>query len=359
MVVQISLYRCVMLTVIPVRLPTMSHFQRRLDQRSDDRLGRAPREWDLESDLSLYSRQSIMKSEKTADDISHATATTTSSAATPSSWGTPISQEESKRLRLLSAPSHSQVDIPINECIETDAISALSQSQATASRPKRQPIDQNYFIDHLTVKPVQTQNGSFPGSIGRSVGQPVQQYQQQQQPQPYLPHKTSEVPKSALHAIYGKPPRRHTISSGDYFTWHDSGPPHALQWSSCFLCPLTAELFLSKPFRGTDGHTGKFVPSGCGSEPLWYFPKKISAEHGAAACAYDCWAYRDLALVVAAQQQIQLEPKAMLMMDEFQPYLQSLYGDEIPISIPTQTRIKIEEQRQVILARNANRMDAS
>jgi hypothetical protein len=99
-------------------------------------------------------------------------------------------------------------------------------------------------------------------------------------------NKTSGVPKAALHSVYGRPPRRKVISQENYHTWHNSGPPHLLKFTSIFCCPLTGECVAS----GRYGDAALYQMDGNGL--LWY-NKKTLAEHGAAARAFDCISYRE------------------------------------------------------------------
>jgi len=126
----------------------------------------------------------------------------------------------------------------------------------------------------------------------------IQQPQQPRMPPPYQhqPRQKAKpatytnfdlnAPKKELHALYGKPHRQTVISNSNFFTWNDDGQHHILKWTSIFVCPITGELFRSGRYHGA-AVTNDDVQS-----IVWY-PKKIQAEHGAAARAFDCLNYRD------------------------------------------------------------------
>jgi hypothetical protein len=147
---------------------------------------------------------------------------------------------------------------------------------------------------------------------------------------PLLPYKTVEVPKAALHALYGKEPRRRTIAATDFVTWHDGGPPHALQWTSCFVCPLTGELFFTRPF----GANLEFRDE----QGLIWYKKKTSAEHGAAACAYDCLTYRDFRSINPA-----VPPFKLLLAEGEVAYEEA--RTSLPPGVPSHVQTKVEELR--------------
>jgi hypothetical protein len=109
-------------------------------------------------------------------------------------------------------------------------------------------------------------------------------------------NKTGGVPKAALHSVYGRPPRRKVISQENYYTWHNSGPPHLLKFTSIFCCPLTGECFASGRYGDAAlyQHTSATATEGGSINVIWY-NKKTLAEHGAAARAFDCIAHRECA----------------------------------------------------------------
>ena len=98
------------------------------------------------------------------------------------------------------------------------------------------------------------------------------------------------APKKELHALYGAIPRRTVISAENYHSWHNSGEPHQLLWTSIFCCPMTGELFVSGRYHGA---TSTVDPTN--SSKIQWYTKKAHAEHGAAARAFDCAHYRDQA----------------------------------------------------------------
>ncbi len=158
------------------------------------------------------------------------------------------------------------------------------------------------------------------------------------------------VPKQLLYSYYGQEHRMQLSTAQDYISWHNEGPPHALKFTAVFVCPLTAECFWSglypnPRFVHNNAATGKAVVqqlaiasgtnSGGGNDArdnrsdnisvstkssstsvsmastsnddsmiqvVWY-PKKVMAEHAAAARAYDCWQYRDYCDRKQQQQQ--------------------------------------------------------
>ena len=158
---------------------------------------------------------------------------------------------------------------------------------------------------------------------------------------PVYPHKTAEVPKAALNALYGKPPRRRPISADLYHTWHDSGPPHNLNWSSVFVCPLTREVFLSRVYTGSGPK-----PQGTRSEKdgLVWFKKKSLAEHGAAATAYDCCVFRDYIAAINPAQ----APYCTLVAHEL-PYHRPERFTELPDVVPESIRKQVERQQAEIM----------
>lgn len=70
---------------------------------------------------------------------------------------------------------------------------------------------------------------------------------------------------------------------------NDGGPPHALKWTSIFLCPVTGEVFCS----GRCGEESSFQVQREATEVVVWYTKKTSAEHAAAARAVDCSRLRD------------------------------------------------------------------
>lgn len=162
-------------------------------------------------------------------------------------------------------------------------------------------------------------------------------------PRPLYPHKTTDVPKAALHALYGKPPRRKVLEASDYITWNNQGPSHDLQWSSLFICPITAEVFLTRPFRGAGTSTNSPVErDGC----IWY-KKKSTAEHGAAATAYDCFMYRQM---MESHPDTCGGPFTVTLADSERPYLmEHAITDNLPPGIPSDIRDLVQQKRSDIL----------
>ena len=178
-------------------------------------------------------------------------------------------------------------------------------------------------------------------------------------------------PKSALHCIYGQPPRHKVVSSTEhFFTWNDQGPSHLLKWSAAFVCPLTGEVFLAAPLStyGDYNRDGSVQIRGSCSE-LWWFPKKNLAEHGAAARAYDCLVYRDAVRTASTTQTVKritgasifvpVSPNEYIKMGVQLPYDLDQARFDLPppcesnvIAIPNRIRQKIQQLQTQISYNN-------
>ena len=114
---------------------------------------------------------------------------------------------------------------------------------------------------------------------------PLQQYPSSSIP---IPNRVNNktVPKSDLHVLYSKQFKTN-LSIANYHTWHNGAEAHLLQWTSVFVCPWSGELFLSG--RYPNAPTEQMV---CHNGLYWY-TKKMHAEHAAAAHALDCWSIRN------------------------------------------------------------------
>ena len=99
---------------------------------------------------------------------------------------------------------------------------------------------------------------------------------------------TLVFPKEALYKWYGKKPRKTKITPAQYMTW-DTGRQNCQQFSAIFVCPMTNEAFLASP-RTYDNKT--HLTAAPDKYGLYWFPRKIIAEHAAAARAYDCLVMR-------------------------------------------------------------------
>jgi hypothetical protein len=88
-------------------------------------------------------------------------------------------------------------------------------------------------------------------------------------------------PKSDLHSYYGKQKASVSLAAANYHTWHDGGPAHQLRWTSVMCCPKHGVLYHSIPFRGCPEGPPMFTHGS------YWFSKKVTAEHAAAAHAYD------------------------------------------------------------------------
>lgn len=96
-------------------------------------------------------------------------------------------------------------------------------------------------------------------------------------------------PKAALYQLYGRKPRQTQLKPADYVTWDDGGG-HGRQplFTSAFVCPVTGEAFLAGPWGGHS--VGAQWQKRVG---LYWYPRKVQAEHAAAARAWDCLQLRD------------------------------------------------------------------
>jgi hypothetical protein len=88
-------------------------------------------------------------------------------------------------------------------------------------------------------------------------------------------------PKSDLHTYYGKQKSGKGLAATNYHTWHDGGPAHQLRWTSVLCCPNHGVLYHSIPYRGCSDGPPHYAHGS------YWFAKKITAEHAAAAHAYD------------------------------------------------------------------------
>lgn len=159
------------------------------------------------------------------------------------------------------------------------------------------------------------------------------------------------APKSALHIVYGKAPRRKVISGDHFHTFHDGGPAHLLRWTCIFVCPISGELFLAVPYHSGGSSVVDTYPSETNNyQPLWckyWFTKKLHAEHGAAASAHDCLVYRDRWNQASKQEQRSQDDESMddnLYISTETPYLPDSGIFDMPESIVPQ------EIREAILA---------
>jgi hypothetical protein len=159
-------------------------------------------------------------------------------------------------------------------------------------------------------------------------------------------NKTSSVPKAALHSVYGRPPRRKVISQENYHTWHDSGPPHLLKFTSIFCCPLTGECFASGRYGDPAFYYQHSTRSTGSSAFVTWYNKKTLAEHGAAARAFDCIASREY----AGDEGIDMIPET-LGADVPYPYEQS---PPLLDSVPDNIRQAIRQAQQGIFHNTKN-----
>lgn len=142
------------------------------------------------------------------------------------------------------------------------------------------------------------------------------------------------VAKAELHRLYGKPPRRKVITSEYFHTWHDENPSHIRKWTALFVCPISAELFFA----------GRYGPEGTRENELVWFVKKATAEHAAAARAYDCFVYRDRISGADALE----EERNPIGVET--PYFQPIFQLPPNLGIPSDVRQKIMLQQEEIRA---------
>jgi hypothetical protein len=106
---------------------------------------------------------------------------------------------------------------------------------------------------------------------------------------PPLPRVASTIPegvtpKTLLHAQYGTAAET-ALKRTDFCSCSDNGRAHVKKWTSVLVCPMTGELFLSRPWdeaMHVEEENGVF----------WFATKNL-AEHAAAAWAFNCYRYRE------------------------------------------------------------------
>jgi hypothetical protein len=113
---------------------------------------------------------------------------------------------------------------------------------------------------------------------------------------------------------------------------NDGGPPHALKWTSVFLCPSTGEVFASARY----GPEAQYVVR----DGVAWFGKKTMAEHGAACRALDCLRLREASSPGSVAT-------AVPRMGPDQPYLAPSFA--VPPHAPAKQRMDIEHQQSQIL----------
>jgi len=135
------------------------------------------------------------------------------------------------------------------------------------------------------------------------------------------------VPKSELHVVYAKQFKK-ILSNANYHTWHNAVEAHQLKWTSVFVCPKTAELFLSGRYPGALSEQ---------MNGLWWYTKKSQAEHAAAARVLDCLFLRN-----SSAQRVGSE----------QPYTERQALFRMPPVVPEPLRITIAAQQTEIRREN-------
>lgn len=188
--------------------------------------------------------------------------------------------------------------------------------------------------------------------------------------QPYLPHKTMDVPKNALDTWYQKEFQFQIVTSDCYFTWHNDGMPHERKFTSIFVCPITAEVFSTGTYGPKKYYTLQADPV-TGATIVWFstsfllgvakvhcleehsiyricclhcffLDDKASAQHGAASRAYDCFSLRKYTLL--GMRSVRLGG------EEQHPYMREQDAPKLP-SMPDDIRNKMEAQRRLVATR--------
>uniref|UniRef100_A0A7S4APQ1 Uncharacterized protein n=1 Tax=Pseudo-nitzschia australis TaxID=44445 RepID=A0A7S4APQ1_9STRA len=108
-----------------------------------------------------------------------------------------------------------------------------------------------------------------------------------------------ESPKARLYQWYGKKPRKIQVRPEQYATWDNGQMMHKQLFTAVFICPLSKEVFLAGPCSGTGEGTGKKDDNKMSltvepdKDGLYWYPRKVMAEHAAAARALGCLLMRD------------------------------------------------------------------
>jgi hypothetical protein len=123
---------------------------------------------------------------------------------------------------------------------------------------------------------------------------------------------------------------------------HDDGPPHALKWTSIFLCPSTGEVFPSGRYGDVPTYVVRAAPDPASSFAVVWFGKKTLAEHAAACRALDCIRFREAS---AASYSSSYE---RIGLDE--PYMAPMMT--VPSHVPIKQRMDIQQHQSQILQLN-------
>jgi hypothetical protein len=213
---------------------------------------------------------------------------------------------------------------PLGDNPHKRRFSAAIERPATLQSPALEPISGSILIPD--------QNSKVSTCSGLTTQNDAPMFDATPRPTA-LPPAPSTAPKSELHRLYGKPPRRKVITSEYFHTWPDDQPSHVRKWTALFVCPITAELFFA----------GRYAPE-CSTtdRSLVWFAKKATAEHAAAARAFDCFQYRNRITptdpVVEERAPIGLET----------PYFQPILELPPDLGIPSDVRQKIMVQQEEI-----------
>ena len=134
----------------------------------------------------------------------------------------------------------------------------------------------------------------------------------------------------ALSCFYGQHPRKLQASNDLFHLWNDGGPPHLLQWTCIFVCPLSGELFLAKEWPDSG-------PATVDHNGIHFLKQKTLAKHGAAALAYDCHMLR--------KQQEEPDGPKYGCIGSSEPYLESDAIYDMPDAVPQVIRDLIQAQQ--------------
>ena len=168
-----------------------------------------------------------------------------------------------------------------------------------------------YYVDpHVTAAVIAATTMTKNGEL-KTIPIQQKQQQQQQQQQSKSSAKTEPMPpKAALYQWYNKKPRNIQLKAVQYIIWDNgrmNNSSHQL-FTSLFICPTTKEAFLAGPWNGTtvEGATEDAAAAttndGCKNknstvlpdkDGIYWYPRKIMAEHAAAARTWDCLLMRE------------------------------------------------------------------
>ena len=186
-----------------------------------------------------------------------------------------------------------------------------------------------------------------------------------------VPFKISEVPMNALGCYYGKYYSQYLIKMSEYyFSWNDQNPKtHLLRWTSVFVCPISAEIFVTGSWLSNDP-LPKYEPPSEGislsskdmpsveapnslpaEQPCRWMKSKKAAEHGAAAWAYDCFQYRNKLKVENSESLKDISTKYIGItapIGKEVPYLEEMAILTVPEFVPCEVKVRIEQRQEEV-----------